>query len=160
MNIFVLDRNIRKCARYHCDQHVVKMTLESVQILCTVLNERGVSTPYKSTHSQHPCVLWAAASSDNFLWLRELAMELNREYRYRYARTCDHGALAALPDISLGNWSPSGLTEFVQVMPQQYRYKNNPVRAYRAFYRGQKARFARWTKRRPPSWMMPALTKQ
>ena len=44
MNIFVLDRNIRKCARYHCDQHVVKMTLESVQILCTVLNERGVST--------------------------------------------------------------------------------------------------------------------
>ena len=24
MNIFVLDRNIRKCARYHCDQHVKK----------------------------------------------------------------------------------------------------------------------------------------
>ncbi len=160
MNIFVLDRNIRKCAQYHCDQHVVKMTLESVQILCTVLNERGVSTPYKSTHSQHPCVLWAAASSDNFLWLRELAMELNREYRYRYAKTCDHGALAALPDISLGNWSPSGLTEFVQVMPEQYRYKNNPVRAYRAFYRGQKALFARWKKRRPPLWMMSALTKQ
>lgn len=160
MNIFVLDRNIRKCAQYHCDQHVVKMTLESVQILCTVLNERGVSTPYKSTHSQHPCVLWAAASSDNFLWLRELALELNREYRYRYAKTCDHGALAALPDISLGNWSPSGLTEFVQVMPEQYRYKNNPVRAYRAFYRGQKALFARWKKRRPPLWMMSALTKQ
>jgi len=160
MNIFVLDRNIRKCAQYHCDQHVVKMTLESVQILCTVLNERGVSTPYKSTHSQHPCVLWAAASSDNFLWLRELAMELNREYRYRYAKTCDHGALAALPDISLGNWSPSGLTEFVQVMPEQYRYKNNPVRAYRAFYRGQKALFARWKKRRPPLWMMSALNKQ
>lgn len=87
-------------------------------------------------------------------------MELNREYRYRYAKTCDHGALAALPDISLGNWSPSGLTEFVQVMPEQYRYKNNPVRAYRAFYRGQKALFARWKKRRPPLWMMSALNKQ
>ncbi len=158
MNIFVLDRNIRKCARYHCDQHVVKMTLESVQILCTVLNERGISTTYKSTHPKHPCVLWAAASPDNFLWLRELAVELNREYRYRYGKTSDHGAIAALPDNVQGNWSPSGLTEFVQVMPEEYRYKNNPVRAYRAFYRGQKAQFARWKKRPPPSWMVSALT--
>lgn len=157
MNIFVLDRNIRKCAQYHCDQHVVKMTLESVQILCTVLNERGVKTAYKSTHPKHPCVLWAAASSDNFLWLRELAMELNREYRYRYTKTCDHGAIAAFPDTSAGTWSHSGLTDFVQVMPEEYRYKNNPVRAYRAFYRGQKAAFARWTKRPPPVWMMSVL---
>lgn len=42
MNIFVLDLDIVKCARYHCDQHVVKMILESTH----AVNERGVKTPY------------------------------------------------------------------------------------------------------------------
>lgn len=37
MNIFFLDRNIRKCAAYHCDKHVVKMILESTQLLSTAL---------------------------------------------------------------------------------------------------------------------------
>ena len=54
MNIFILDNNIEKCARYHCDQHVVKMILESVQILCTALNKKGMQTPYRSTHVKHP----------------------------------------------------------------------------------------------------------
>ncbi len=80
MNIFVLDRNIRKCAQYHCDQHVSKMILESIQMLCTCLNKKGVSTPYKSTHLKHPCVLWLDESHSNFLWLKELALELNREF--------------------------------------------------------------------------------
>ncbi len=45
MNIFLLDRDIRKCARYHADQHVVKMTLESAQMLCTVVNPAGGRSP-------------------------------------------------------------------------------------------------------------------
>ena len=79
MNIFVLDDDIRTCARYHCDQHVVKMILESAQLLCTALNKQGFRTPYRSTHVKHPCVLWLEQSYDNFLWLKALAMELNRE---------------------------------------------------------------------------------
>jgi hypothetical protein len=35
MNIFVLHRNPRKSARWHADKHVVKMILESVQMLYT-----------------------------------------------------------------------------------------------------------------------------
>lgn len=69
MNIFVLDEDIEKCARYHCDQHVIKMILESAQMLCTALNKKGHSTPYRSTHSNHPCVLWVEQSHDNFCWL-------------------------------------------------------------------------------------------
>ncbi len=81
MNIFVLDEDIEQCAQYHCDQHVVKMILESVQMLCTALNKKGFVTPYKSTHVNHPCVLWVEESFDNFLWLKKLAIELNTEYR-------------------------------------------------------------------------------
>ena len=33
MNIFVLDENPAKAAEYHCKKHVVKMILESTQML-------------------------------------------------------------------------------------------------------------------------------
>jgi hypothetical protein len=59
MNIFLLDSNIKKCAQYHCDKHVVKMILESAQILSTVLRLNGVDQGYKTTHANHPCTLWA-----------------------------------------------------------------------------------------------------
>ena len=35
MNIFHLHRNPETCARYHCDKHVVKMILETGQMLST-----------------------------------------------------------------------------------------------------------------------------
>ena len=35
MNIFVLDKTPEMSAKYHCDKHVVKMILESGQMLCT-----------------------------------------------------------------------------------------------------------------------------
>ena len=47
MNIFVLYTDSERCARYHCDQHVVKMILESVQLMCTALNRNGFSSPCK-----------------------------------------------------------------------------------------------------------------
>jgi hypothetical protein len=66
INIFVLDLDIPTCAAYHADQHVIKMVLESAQMLCTVLSGYGVATPYKPTHARHPCTLWAGASLANW----------------------------------------------------------------------------------------------
>ncbi len=154
MNIFVLDKNIERCARYHCDAHVSKMTLESVQILCTALNEKGLTTPYRSTHARHPCVLWAGASYDNFRWLARLARALNDEFRYRYQRSADHASIAVLGEIETQRFESLGLTEFVQAMPNQYKVPGNAVAAYRAFYLGEKSRFARWTRRSPPGWWL------
>lgn len=153
MNIFILDRNIKKCAQYHCDQHVSKMILESVQIICTCLNKKGFKTPYKSTHAKHPCVLWMEESHSNFVWLKKLALELNLEFNYRYDRNKDHASINVLKEIQSYCYKDIGLTEFAQVMPDQYKYKNNPVRAYRAYYRKEKAAFATWTNRSIPHWM-------
>lgn len=36
MNIFVLDQDPVKAAEYLCDRHIIKMLLESTQLLCTV----------------------------------------------------------------------------------------------------------------------------
>lgn len=153
MNIFVLDENIERCARYHCDQHVVKMILESVQILCTALNKKGYVTPYKSTHIKHPCVLWVEQSYDNFIWLQRLCVALNQEYRYRYDKTSDHKSMSVLTQIADMQYPSLGLSEFAQAMPEQYKQTGQAVRAYRDFYRGEKMAFARWTKRPIPDWL-------
>ena len=152
MNIFVLDNDIETCARYHCDQHVVKMILESVQMLCTALNKKGFVTPYKSTHSSHPCVLWVEESYENYLWLQALALALNSEYRFRYAKTVDHGSVAVLQQVSTFRYENTGLTEFAQAMPDCYKVPGDAVSAYRNFYLGEKMGFARWTKRAVPHW--------
>jgi len=154
MNIFILDNDIKTCAQYHCDQHVIKMILESVQILCTALNKKGFSTPYKSTHLNHPSILWVEQSFDNFLWLSELAVELNKEYKYRYDKHSDHKSIAVLTEISQYSFPSIGLTAFPQAMPDKYKVANDPVLAYRNFYRGDKAKFAKWTKRAPPKWFI------
>lgn len=153
MNIFILDKDIEKCAQYHCDRHVVKMILESVQMLCTALNKKGFTTPYKSTHSKHPYVLWVEASFANFLWLKNLALALNREYRFRFQREVDHKSIFVLNDISNFLYDDAGLTEFAQAMPDQYRVPGDAVIAYRQFYFGEKMKFAKWTRRNIPEWV-------
>jgi hypothetical protein len=152
MNIFVLDREIERCARYHCDRHVSKMILESVQLLCTALNKKGFSTPYRSTHVKHPCVLWVEESHDNFLWLAQLARALNAEYRYRYRKDRDHASIAVLDRIGDVHYEAVGLTEFAQAMPDQYKVPGDAVAAYRAYYLGEKLAFAQWTRRSKPDW--------
>ena len=157
MNIFVLDRNITTCARYHADQHVVKMILESAQMLCTVVNEAGGQSPYKSTHPQHPCTLWAGASLANWLWLQRLALALNDEYRYRYRKDVDHKSATVVRNLALPGLAEIGLTEFAQAVPEQYRVPGDAVLAYRRFYIAEKAHFARWTRRRSPRWFREGL---
>ena len=157
MNIFILDRDIRRCARYHADQHVVKMILESAQMLCTVVNEAGGKAPYKTTHVHHPCTLWTGQSLSNWLWLQKLAMALNDEYRYRYGASKDHKSAVIVKNLPVPPIEDKGLTEFAQAMPEQYRVPGDAVAAYRRFYAGEKSRFARWTRRSRPKWFIELL---
>lgn len=159
MNIFVLDENIDKCAQYHCDQHVVKMILESVQLLCTALNKKGFATPYRSTHVKHPCVLWVEESYANFQWLQQLALALNKEFRFRFDKKQDHKSISVLPQLEKFEYQDVGLTPFAQAMPDKYKIANNAVRAYRNFYIGDKMSFAKWTKREIPGWIKSKVDK-
>jgi hypothetical protein len=153
MNIFVLDKDIEKCAEFHCDQHVVKMILESVQMLCTALNKKGISTPYKPTHINHPCVLWVEHSFDNFCWLKNLTIALNDEYRFRFEKDVDHKSISVLHQITRYDYKSRGITEYAQAMPDIYKVPGDPVKAYRQFYSGEKMSFAKWTKRSMPYWV-------
>jgi len=153
MNIFVLDEDIKTCARYHCDQHVIKMILESAQLLCTALNKKGFDTPYRSTHINHPCTIWVGQSYDNFIWLSHLALVLNAEYRYRFEKDDDHKSIAVVRAVATLRFESTGLTPFAQAMPDEYKQPRDPVSAYRQFYVGEKLGFAKWTRRRRPKWI-------
>jgi hypothetical protein len=151
MNIFVLDEEPRTCAEYHCDKHVVKMILETAQMMCTVLNELGHNTPYKSTHSKHPCTLWLKQSLANYNWTLRLVKYLNREYQERYNKTIEHkswGVVRSLPTKIL--LPDTELTPFAQAMPDEYK-NVDPVIAYRTYYINDKKGFATW-KNKTPSW--------
>ena len=130
------------------------MILESVQILCTALNKMDIKTPYKSTHSKHPCVLWVGQSFDNFLWLKDLTLLLNDEYQYRFDKQRDHRSIEVLHSISGHRYARRGLTPFAQAMPDEYKVPGDAVKAYRRFYIAEKQYFARWSGRAKPEWFV------
>lgn len=71
MNIFVLAGNPWDSAKMQCDKHVVKMPLETAQMLCSVWHRygHGDKVPYKEAHKKHPCTLWAGDTKQNYKWL-------------------------------------------------------------------------------------------
>tara|TARA_R110002110_G_scaffold257014_1_gene472978 strand:+ start:4716 stop:5180 length:465 start_codon:yes stop_codon:yes gene_type:complete len=151
MNIFVLHKDPQKAASMACDRHVVKMILETAQMMCTVVASYGHDTPYRPTHAKHPCTVWAAQSRANWDWLTEYGMELCAEYTKRYSKTHKSQSIiewCAMTHIDLPDIPQ---TPFAQAMPPQYR-NDCVVTAYRAYYHGEKAGFATWKTQAPDWW--------
>ena len=136
MNIFALHRIPIMAAKMHSDKHVVKMVLETAQILATVhhIHNNGSAVKYKATHAKHPCVVWAAASRANYLWLLDLGKQLAREYKMRYNK---FHACHELFSGELGSVPPelkfSAPTPFAQCMPDECKDADH-VEAYRKYY--------------------------
>lgn len=144
MNIFVLDECPIQAATRQCDKHVVKMVVETAQMLCTA----GTGA-YKPTHAQHPCTVWAGRSARNWEWLVAHGLALCDEYSFRYGRRHKSQDVieSVLPPESFVD---TGLTPFALAMPDEFK-KENAVESYRAYYHS-KASFAKWTKRAAPVW--------
>jgi hypothetical protein len=154
MNIFILDTNPRKCAEYHNDKHVVKMILETAQLLCGVhwITQSTYEIPYKLSHKNHPCSIWARECIENYNWLCELGIELCEEYTYRYGKRHKsqdiiEWCIAHPPKIRINN----SVTRFALAMPYECKV-NNPVDSYRRYYMVEKRGFASWKNREIPFW--------
>lgn len=158
MNIFILDDNIEKSVRYLCDKHVVKMTLETAQLLCSPYDPG--SAPYKRAHYNHPCAKWTRASEQNYEWLLDYGYHIAHEYTHRYGKL--HKSLEVIDwcDNSYHRLllPSSGRTPFAQAMPDQYK-SDDAVDAYRYYYLGEKVDFCKWTKRDQPKWFKEALNE-
>jgi hypothetical protein len=153
MNLFAVHRDPRTAARSLCDRHVVKMTLETAQILCTAARLHGHDAPYRATHRHHPCVLWTAARRANWDWVVRHGLALAAEYERRFGRVHSSRAVIEWARDHAVAPPPGGRRQpFPQAMPAAYRGPD-PVAAYRRFYLAEKARFAAWTPPAvPPPW--------
>jgi hypothetical protein len=181
MNIFVLDKNPTTAAEYMCDKHIVKMILESCQLLSTahrVLDGKKVerqtkngrrytyymledsrvdSYIYKSTMINHPCTIWTRQSTRNYDWLCKHTLALCEQYTKRYGKTHVSTQLAEW----LFRHPPTGLkidslTPFAQAMPDQYKHQD-AIKAYRDYYIFEKSRFAKWKLGNAPEWYLEGL---
>uniref|UniRef100_A0A6C0KXT6 Uncharacterized protein n=1 Tax=viral metagenome TaxID=1070528 RepID=A0A6C0KXT6_9ZZZZ len=170
MNIFFLHTNPRRCARWHCDKHVVKMLLETCQLLYTCHHMLGSdlasmgapvvassgSRGYRKSHMNHPCSKWLRTSLTSYRWLAELGVELLREYKFRYEDR-EH---ACGPHIQwlYSNYPPllldNGWIEPFLAMPDQYKCGDS-VASYRRYYSGAKRDkgILIYTRRGVPHWL-------
>ena len=162
MNIFFLSFNSKQAAEYHCDKHVVKMILETAQLLYSAhWNEKRLILPqnaYKKAHVNHPCSIWTRESLSNYKWLADLGYWLCQEYRFRY-KDKTHKTEAHLIWLR-ANPPPTlvdiGVTEIRLAMPLEYKHPN-PVESYRTYYRENKLKLrgiVKYTRRPPPIFLL------
>jgi hypothetical protein len=152
VNIFVLSLDPKEAAQAQVDKHVVKMPLETAQLLCSPF-EQG-DAPYRRTHYNHPSAVWARQSPENYQWLVTHGVALCDEYALRYGK--QHKSRAVIDwagqNVTRLAFQTTGLTPFAQAMPDEYK-NPDPVLAYRAYYLGAKARIATWKlPATPPAW--------
>jgi hypothetical protein len=157
VNIFVLDRDPQAAALAHCDTHVVKMILETTQILCTVRHQAGDPVPdgYKPTHANHPCTKWAAASLANYNWLHLLLFWLHAEYEHRYPGKVHASWRLLIPLAPSLPMEGGTMTPFVFAGPESC-IRPTIVESYQALYQLKQTTMKvpmRWTKASRPEWM-------
>lgn len=151
MNIFILSTDPILAAKWQCNSHVVKMTLESAQLLSSA-HPVGVA-PYKHTHINHPCAKWVRESIANYRWLVKHGLALSSEYTKRYSKVHKTESVLNWLECNEPNLPCIGLTPFAVAIKNPIYHCDDPVQAYRAYYIGDKSRFAKWAPRAQiPAW--------
>jgi hypothetical protein len=152
MNIFVLDKDPKTCAVYHNDKHVVKMILETAQLLCGVHWVEGGEAPYKLSHKNHPSAIWTRECVENYIWLCDLGLELCNEYTYRYGKRHKSQDIIEWCLLNVPNIPEKGdITPFALAMPDECKV-GDAVASYRVYYMVEKRGFAVWKNRETPEW--------
>ena len=160
MNIFAIEGQNNqvdwiKSAQSQDNYRVVKMILESCQMLCTTLNEQAGKqiTPYRSTHKSHPSTKWVGASSSNFEALVIHTVAMLEEYTERFGKV--HKCAGVLEKcIELYDpllFSSQESTRLPLAMPCEF-HSDNIVESYRRFY-ASKPRI-RYPKDKMPDWFL------
>ena len=149
MNIFYLHECPDKAARLQYNKHVVKMILESAQMLCTAHHHYAERheinadyIPYKKAHYNHPSTIWARENHYQYQWLYWHMMALGDEYKKRYNK--EHLSITKCKECL--SFSPYGISlgkfeQPPQCMPDEYKDKCS-IQAYWNYYIGDKKQIA------------------
>tara|TARA_R110002126_G_scaffold113745_1_gene252304 strand:+ start:26 stop:508 length:483 start_codon:yes stop_codon:yes gene_type:complete len=157
MNIFFLHKDPQWAANALCDKHVPKMLLESAQMLSTAVQENAgerLEDLYKPAYPKHPMTKWVGSTFSNFQWTLENAVFISQEYCKRFNKLHKSSRiLNVIYDNQYYKEIPDErFTTPPQCMPDEYK-DNDYVTAYRKYYQGAKAYFAKWQRGVPaPDW--------
>ena len=184
MNIFYLHTDPEWAASMHCDKHVVKMILESAQLLSTAhrlldgvmsvelsekgrkrkvwtLSDRREPILYKASHINHPSAKWVRESNFNYVWLYRLLDNLCTQYTSRYYKLHKverDGLLLHLYRLPR-NIPITHATPIPQCMPDEFKVDGDPVKAYRNYYMGHKVEMKKWNHSLTPEWWQENMTE-
>jgi hypothetical protein len=176
MNIFAIEKDPGACAKSMVDKHVVKMILETCQLLSTAhrmidgemyigktatgrnvrrwrLPDEREQVLYSATHINHPSAVWCRASNNNYNWLHYHLMALLSEYTYRYGKVHKCATLAEALKSPPHGIHVGWLTPVTPAMPDEFKVPHNTVESYRNYYRIAKKRMHKWTNRPTPEWI-------
>jgi len=156
MNIFHLDKDPVLCAQYHCDKHVVKMILETGQMLCTAYQRHyGLKDDlYKPAYPHHPMTKWVGDSGGNFYFTIKLFDALLTEYTSRYNKVHKTSKIILLFNSKYKKWQnmEGDFTTPPLCMPDEYKL-NDYVQSYKNYYIGEKMYFAKYNYSKTPYWL-------
>ena len=185
MNIFYVDKDPAKAAEMMCDKHIIKMILESAQMLCSAKrmldgteyydktkngrkikrwrldNSNEEAIIYKAGWAKHPSTQWVMKSAYNYMWLYKHMLALNEEYKLRWQKNDDHVSITKLGELLKHppKNAPVNVigTDATPAMPEHCKIPNDVVGSYRKYYILEKKRFAKWEK---PNAVMPQWYKE
>lgn len=154
MQLFILDRCPVHSAMYLADVHVIKMCLETAQILSSVMAIKGlpqIEGAPKAYNTRHP-VIRAINTQEKINWVLHHNLALHIEFIYRFHKQHKYYKLARNYMNTLSTMeqvtkqvSPEGLA----------RTKEDIVEAHRDYYKFKKSVIKRWkyTNREEPDWL-------
>jgi hypothetical protein len=150
------------------DKRVVKMVLESAQILSTtvyLLSGMLYLDIYKPTHMKHPCTIWAASSLKNWEWLYLHMQALCDEYTFRYDKIHKSSFLMekflqykTFCNLQ-GELTPFANCTRSEVLCVDFRNVLDVHDAYKLYMCAKYSsnlEKTRWTRRGAPDWFLPA----
>ena len=159
------------------DKHVVKMILESAQLLSTahrildgrqtsgttktgrtakrwILDDARDPVLYQATHVNHPSAVWSRQSVENYSWLVEHFFALMDEYTHRYGkRHACQGELSYMLQSPPKKLESYEWTTMPSAMADEYKVSDDPLTNYRHYYKVGKASMHKWTNREAPEWI-------
>lgn len=173
MNIFYLDQDPVRAARYHCDKHVRKMIVETAQILSKIHWELGYDSsnhvehgtgPYRACRSVADGLgprLWVMDSLANYRWAVRLGLALCDEFERRFRR--DEPDAGQHKTKTVLEWLRDHVPDLPDVGPTtpklafdpeytERRDPDDPVESYRDYYRLWKRQMKRWPPGETPEW--------
>ena len=162
VNIFYLDEDPVIAAKMQCNKHVVKMSCERAQLLCSAFNPG--EAPYLRSHYNHQHAIWARESRDNYRWLLIHGLALCKEYTERYGKI--HASEKVIKwcfrNAYRIDFPKEGLTTPPYAISPDMNCRTlisefdslSRVEQYHLYYIMDKSHFAVWPEGKMPQWYL------